>query len=174
MGLIFFVWFRVSGPGFWVPGSGFRDSSLGFQVSGLGFQVPRPTCAASPPPPCVLLSPVFGFRVLGFESQVSGLGFRVKGFESRVSGLVFRVSGIGFRMPAIGVTCGSVCALGYARPGEATLSSWRHISQKYNFSTKITTHVKLPATSQSKCAVIFFANRIENPRNRISGDYLPR
>ena len=36
---------------------------------------------------------------------------------------------------------------------------------------KITTHVKLPVTSQSKCVVIFAANRIGDPRSRISQKY---
>ena len=36
-------------------------------------------------------------------------------------------------------------------------------SGKYDLSAKITTHVKLPVTSQSKCVVIFVAERIEDP-----------
>ena len=48
------------------------------------------------------------------------------------------------------------------------------ISQKYDSSTKITTRLKLPVTSQSKCIVIFVANRIGDPRNRISEKYSPR
>ena len=45
------------------------------------------------------------------------------------------------------------------------------ISEKYDLSTKVTTHVKLPVTSQSNCVVIFVANRT---RNRISEKYSPR
>jgi hypothetical protein len=37
------------------------------------------------------------------------------------------------------------------------------ISEKYDLATKITTHVKLPVTSQSKCVVIFVANSIGDP-----------
>ena len=48
-----------------------------------------------------------------------------------------------------------------------------NISGKYDFSTKITTHAKLPVTSQSKCEVIFVASRIGDPRNRISQKYSP-
>ena len=45
------------------------------------------------------------------------------------------------------------------------------ISEKYDLSTKVTTHVKLPVTSQSNCVVIFVANRIGDPQNRISEKY---
>jgi hypothetical protein len=48
------------------------------------------------------------------------------------------------------------------------------ISEKYDLSTKVTTRVKLPVTSQSNCVVIFVANRIGDPRNRISEKYSPR
>jgi hypothetical protein len=48
------------------------------------------------------------------------------------------------------------------------------ISEKYDFAKKITTHVKFPVTSQSKCVVIFIANRIGDPRSRISPKYSPR
>ena len=47
---------------------------------------------------------------------------------------------------------------------------WAHQfhPDEYDFAKKITTHVKLPVTSQSKCVVIFLANRIGDPRSRIS------
>ena len=48
------------------------------------------------------------------------------------------------------------------------------ISEKYDLARKITTHVKLPVTSQSKCVVIFVANPIGDPRSRISQKYWPR
>ena len=48
------------------------------------------------------------------------------------------------------------------------------IFEKYDLSTKVTTRVKLPVTSQSNCVVIFVANRIGDPRNRISEKYSPR
>jgi hypothetical protein len=48
------------------------------------------------------------------------------------------------------------------------------ISEKYDLARKITTHVKLPVTSQSKCVVIFVANSIGDPRSRISQKYSPR
>jgi len=43
------------------------------------------------------------------------------------------------------------------------------VFQKYDFPTKIATHVKLLVTPQTKCVVIFVANRIGDPRNRSSG-----
>jgi len=60
------------------------------------------------------------------------------------------------------------------------------LSEKYDFSTKITTHVNLPVTSQScvaifvenliehSCVAIFVENQIENPRNCISQKFSPR
>ena len=48
------------------------------------------------------------------------------------------------------------------------------ISEKHDFSTKITTHMKLLVTSHSNCVVIFVANRIVDPQNRISQTYSPR
>ena len=63
--------------------------------------------------------------------------------------------------------------------GKGPLAEWPNlirtsISDKYDFSTKITTHVQLPVTSQCKCVVIFLANRTGDPRNRISPKYWPR
>ena len=48
------------------------------------------------------------------------------------------------------------------------------VFQTHDLSTKITTHVKLLVTSQGKCVVDFVANRIGDPRNRISGKFSPR
>ena len=48
------------------------------------------------------------------------------------------------------------------------------ISEKYDFSTKITTQMQLAVTSQSNCVVIFVANWIGDFRNRISPKYSPR
>ena len=48
------------------------------------------------------------------------------------------------------------------------------ISGKYDFPTKITTHVSLRVTFQSSCVVIFAANQIGDPQNRISEKYSPR
>jgi len=48
------------------------------------------------------------------------------------------------------------------------------ISEKYDFSTKITSDTKPPVTTQSKCVVILVANRIGDPRTRISEKYSPR
>ena len=39
-----------------------------------------------------------------------------------------------------------------------------NISGKYDFPTKITTHVKPPDTSRSNCVVIFVSNRIGDPK----------
>ena len=48
-------------------------------------------------------------------------------------------------------------------------------SEKYDYpTTKITTHVSLPVTSQINCVVIFVANPIGDPRNRVSRKYSPR
>jgi len=48
------------------------------------------------------------------------------------------------------------------------------IPEKYDFSTKITTHVQLPVTSQCNYVVISLANRNGYPRNDISQKYSPR
>ena len=46
-----------------------------------------------------------------------------------------------------------------SRAGAATLIR-TSISEKYDFSTKITTQMQLAVTSQSNCVVIFVANWI--------------
>jgi len=48
------------------------------------------------------------------------------------------------------------------------------IPEKYDFSPKFTTHVKLLVTSNRNCVVIVVANQIGDPRNRISHKYSPR
>ena len=48
------------------------------------------------------------------------------------------------------------------------------ISGRYDFPTKITSHVKLAVTSQRNCLVIFVANRIGDPRNRVSQKHSSR
>ena len=83
---------------------------------------------------------------------VRGSGFRVQGSGVGDQGLGFKDSGV----------------------GDLIRTS---ISEKYDFSMKITTRVKLSVTSQVNRVVIFVANRIgdpRNPRNRISQKYSPR
>ena len=47
------------------------------------------------------------------------------------------------------------------------------ISGKYDFPTKITADVSIPVTSQSNCEVIFVADRIGDPQNRVFQRYSP-
>ena len=44
-------------------------------------------------------------------------------------------------------------------------------SENYDFSTNITTNLKLLVTSQSKCKIIHQEDRIGDPRNLISQKY---
>ena len=48
------------------------------------------------------------------------------------------------------------------------------ISEKCDFSTKITTQMQLAVTSQSNFVIIFVTNKIGDLRNRISQKYSPR
>jgi len=92
---------------------------------------------------------------LSVGSRVPGFGFLGPGFGFRVSGFGFRVCNV--VLVAIGV------------PGFACRDFIRmSVFEKYDFSTKITAHVQLPVTPQSKFVAIFDANRIRDPRNRMS------